>query len=160
MPDLYPWAPDTSRVAAYVTARTAEYETPHLTRPAEDFSDSTVPSDRQVQLLITDACAWVIAGLSRPLASGLTAATVLGYATSCAALRAAGLVEAAYLRSVDTVNMAELWLREATQMLAQLDSANNDWWLGVAGATEAGSEDELLPVGYFPEPLRWGDVTL
>lgn len=144
------WRPEPWNVAAYVPRRTLVGAVDGYGVARQTFDPDTHPPVEQVQLLITDACAWVSAAVTNVDPS------LYGLATTVASLYAAWAVELGYPDNRDDLSTAEQLLARATAMRTDLDAAN-------LAATGTDPEDPatLLPVLYgFPDPPRWGDELL
>ena len=137
---LVAWRPELWQVAAYVPRRTLVGAVDGYGQALWTFDSTTTPPSHVVQLLITDACAWVAAKVD-PVTDSLG-----GLAASAAAVRAAGIVELTYPDNRDDLTTAETLLAQATQLRADLDEANE-------AATGTDPEDptaNLLPEFAFP----------
>lgn len=145
-----PWRPEPWNVAAYVPRRTLIGAVDGYGNPLNTFSADTHPPVQQVQLLITDACAWVAAAVATVDPS------LYGLATTVASLYAAWAVELGYPDNRDDLSTAEQLLARATAMRADLDTANT----AVTGTDPEDPAANLLPVYSFPPPVAWGDSLL
>lgn len=141
------WTPGRSRVAHYVPGRTLDYdaETHVLT-----FTSTTRPTGLQVDQLIADAVAWVLA------ATGTVAASLYDMASATAAVRAAAFVELGYPDKAEDVSHGQILLAEAQRMLDQLVRANQ----AATGANPTDPGAALLPRFAFPAAPSWADTDL
>lgn len=150
---LADWTPGRSRVANYVPGRTlvavAGANSAQLT-----FTSQTKPTGIQVDRLIADAVAWVLAR------TGTIHSSLSEMAASVAAIRTAGMVELGYpdrdaaVKQVSS-NTAEALLAQAKAMRDDLIIANQ-----AAGEAPVNVSAGFLPVYSFPAPVPWGDTYL
>jgi hypothetical protein len=141
------WAPGLPDVGAYITSRTLDNAVPGNDTPTGTFSESTYPTDAQVDPLIDQACQWVT------VKTGTVSTTLYDLAKSTASLRIAGLVELSFpLRDADVSN-AELLLAQADASRADLAAAN----IEITGVDPSNPAAVLVPVYAFPDPPWWGD---
>lgn len=147
---LVGWRPELWGVAAYVPRRTLVGAIDGSGAPRRTFDSDTLPTGSEVQILITDACAWV------GLLAGTVDTTLTEAASACAALRAAAMVELGYPDNRDDLSNAKELLAEAVQMRKDLAAANTA--LGVDDP--ATTDDDLLPVWSFPSAPSYADLDL
>lgn len=144
------WLPGRSRVANYVPGRTLSVaaDTHELT-----FSSTTRPSGVQIDRLIADAAAWVLA------ATGDVDDSLHDTASVVAALRAAAAVERGYPEQdqVDAaLRRADALDRSAERMRTDLVAANT----AIVGTNPTSPAAGLLPIYSFPDPVAHGDWLL
>lgn len=147
------WAPALTDVAARVPHRTVAVDTVSDAL-LNTFTVATRPTNTQVDLLITEACAWVMVTAGEIVTTGALATVLADLAKATAATYAAAKVELAYpVRDAD-LNTGDALLVEAKDMLARLDAANRQ-----AGAIDP-DNPVLLPLWSFPAAPAWADVNL
>lgn len=147
---LVTWRPELWQVAAYVPRRTLVGAVDGYGNALFTFDQTTQPPASVVNLLVTDACAWVAAKVN-PVDDSLG-----GLATATAAVRAAAMVELTYPDNTQDLSTAETLLRQADQLRADLDVAN----AAVTGTDPEDPSAGLLPVFAFPDPPAWADLNL
>ena len=142
------WAPDLTRVAAYVPHRTMVRNTGTSSGSITGtFSDATAPTGDQVNMLVVDACARVT-NRCGPIDPALWP-----MATAVAAILAAALVERAYPTNQSDVATSDSLEAQGEKMLAELESANE----ALTGEDPDDPAAHLMPVWSFPPADPWGD---
>lgn len=142
------WAPDLPRVADYIPQRTLVGAVDGYGSPADSFTPDTHPTDAQVTRLIAEACTWVTTR------TGTIDASLVDSATSCAALRTAGMVELAYPDTSRDAGVATELLRQADAMRTDLAKANE----AITGDDPEDPAAHLLPLWSFPAADPNGDL--
>lgn len=141
------WAPALTDVGAYITSRTLDNAVPGDDTPTGTFSESTYPTDSQVEAFIDPACEWVT------VKTGTIDATLTDLAKSTAALRIAGLVELSFPQRDADVTNADSLLAQADAQRADLAGAN----IAITGVDPSSGAGALVPQYAFPSPPYWGD---
>lgn len=147
-PTLPAWAPTLAQVAAYVPRRTLTGSTTGFGTANEMFTPDTRPTADAADMVLTDACNWVL------VATGALDVTLEGAAQSCAAVRAAGFISLTWPDLVDELEDARRLLDEAEKMRADLAAAN----IAVTADDPATGEDNVLPEFVFPAASPTGDL--
>lgn len=138
------WTPGRSRVANYVFGRTLarDVETHQYT-----FDSSTMPPGIQVDRLIADAVATILARTGEVDASlGAAASVVAAKLVACS-------VERSYpaQQSEQSLTRARDICQDAAKSLDDLVVANRK-------PDDPGNANALIPLYAFPTPVSWGDT--
>lgn len=141
------WRPEPWQVAAYVPRRTLVAASDGYGNALHTFTSSTHPPLEQVNLLITDACAWVL------VKTGPVDGSLVDMATATAAVWAAAQIEAGYPDNRDDLSNAQVLQARAESMRADLAAANE----AITGTDPEDPTAHLLPEFAFPAPVPWGD---
>lgn len=141
------WRPERWNVAAYIPRRTLVAAQDGYGNVLYTFDDTTHPRGPAVDLLITDACAWVT------LATGPVDSSLYGPASACAAIYAAAAVDRGYPDNRDDLSNADALTQQAAAMRADLKAANE----AITGEDPEDPTAHLMPVYSFPDPPGWGD---
>lgn len=154
------WRPSLSDVAKYVPTRTLVLDRSNGgNTPVRTFDESTTPTGRDVDALITDGCNWVQTatgpvGVTPSGAIVTASATLYGTARAAAAIYAAAAVERGYPQRDSDESIANDLLALASSMRADLVRAN----AAAVGGDPSNPVASLLPIYQFPPPSRWGDL--
>lgn len=146
-----PWEPSPPTVAALVPTRTLNQQPLSATDPTYTgtFTDSTIPTTVQVDVLIGQALAWVTGSV------GTVLPAFYGLAEAAAAMRTAGLVLTAWPLEEPgaPADTAQRWFDQADAALKQLAAAN-----GAAGGTGPGESPSASLGSYcFPDPPTYAE---
>jgi hypothetical protein len=141
------WRPERWNVAAYVPRRTLVGAVDGYGNVRYTFAADTHPRGEAVDLLVTDACAWV------SLLVGAPDETLHGPAMACAAKYAAAQVELSYPDNRDDLTHGQQLYEQAVAMRADLDRAN----AAIVGSDPEDPASHLLPVYSFPAAPSYGD---
>jgi hypothetical protein len=144
------WRPERWRVAAYIPGRTLVGAVDGYGNAVYTFDDTTHPRGAAVDLLITDACAWVI------VKTGPVDATLVDSAAACAAKWTAAQIQQAYPDNTADATIAALLYQQAVAMRDELQLANE----AKTGQDPEDPAAHLMPVYSFPAPVPWGDLIL
>jgi hypothetical protein len=141
------WTPFLSDVADYVAYLTVDRTTPGQQIFLGTFTGDTVPTDEQVQRIVDREV-----GIVEAATIGIVVMPTALYplATAVVALRAAAIIARTYQRT------DEIDLRFANTLDAWAKQALDDLIKAVA-ELGGGPGSGPAPVGYFPDPVSWGD---
>ncbi len=133
------WIPTREQVAAIIPRRTHVGAADGWGKTQGTFSDLTRPNARQCDDLIIQSAQWVELATG-PIANPAYVET----ATTCAALRTAGMIELTWPDSSDEISNAKVLLEQADRLRRDLAAANTT----LEGADPI--RPAVLPVWSFP----------
>ncbi|HLL69016.1 MAG TPA: hypothetical protein VK453_25375 [Micromonosporaceae bacterium] len=152
------WAPTLPQVADYVPVRTIVGAADGSGDALNTFDTTTRPTATQVGRLIEESEAWVTVRV------GTVDPSLHTFATQCAALRTAGMIEQSYPDRADDLNSAATLLKLAYDAREDLYRANvaitrDD--PAVPGVPDSGdATGQPMPVWSFPPAVTYGDHLL